>query len=112
MFESVLPSIRKTGSYLVQAAAPAAKQTDTWLDKRLEGKELMKLKNASLERLIAGGFGHIGPKLYGIAGNLINQAVLGFTETTTQFKKQQQFPRGFSIPAILDMQGRDMPLEV
>ena len=104
--EEVLPSIRKTGSYSVQAAAPAAKQTDTWLDKRLEGKELMKLKNASLQELIAGAFGRIGSKLYAITGNLVNQSVLGFTQTTTSFKKQQQLPRHISIPDILNMQGQ------
>ena len=106
VFGEVLPSIRRTGSYSVQTAAPAPKQTDTWLDKRLEGKELMRLKNASLQELIAGAFGRIGPKLYAITGNLVNQAVLGFTETTTQFKKRQQLPRHFSIPDILDMQGQ------
>ena len=31
--------------------------------------------------------------------------MLGFTEITTQFKKQQQLPRYVSIPDILDMQG-------
>ena len=36
----------------------------------------------------------------------INQAVLGFTETTTSFKKQQQLPRHVSIPDILNMQGQ------
>ena len=106
VYEKVLPSIRKTGSYSVQAAAPAAKQTDTWLDKRLEGKELMKLKNASLQELIAGGFGQTGYKLYAIAANHINQAVLGFTQTTANFKKQQQLPRHISIPDILNMQGQ------
>ncbi|DBA92527.1 TPA: hypothetical protein ACH3X1_002758 [Trebouxia sp. C0004] len=105
VFGEVLPSIRKTGSYSVHCAAPAAKQTDTWLDKRLEGKELMKLKNTSLQQLIAGGFGQTGPKLYAIAANHINQAVLGFTETT-QFKKLQQLPQRISIPDILDMQGQ------
>ena len=106
VFGEILPSIRKTGSYSVQAAAPAAKQTDTWLDKRLEGKELMKLKNASLQELIAGAFGRIGSKLYAITGNLVNQSVLGFTQTTTSFKKQQQLPRHISIPDILNMQGQ------
>ena len=106
VFESVLPSIRKTGSYSVQSAVPAAKQSDAWLDKRLEGKELMKLKNASLQELIAGGFGQTGSKLYAIAANHINQAVLGFTQTTTRFKKQQQLPRHISIPDILNMQGQ------
>ena len=105
VFGEVLPSIRKTGSYSVQVA-PAAKQTDTWLDKRLEGKELMRLKNASLQELIAGGFGQTGSKLYAIAANHINQAVLGFTQTTTSFKKQQQLPRHISIPDILNMQGQ------
>ena len=106
VFGEVLPNIRRTGSYSVQAAAPAAKQTDTWLDKRLEGKELMRLKNASLQELIAGGFGQTGSKLYAIAANHINQAVLGFTQTITSFKKQQQLPRHISIPDILNMQGQ------
>ena len=106
VFESVLPSIRKTGSYSVQPVAPPGKQCDTWLDKRKEGKELMHLKNASLQELIAGGFGQTGSKLYAIAANHINQAVLGFTQTTTSFKKQQQLPRHISIPDILNMQGQ------
>ena len=106
VFGEVLPSIRKTGSYSVQPVALAAKQTDSWLDKRLEGKELMRLKNAGLQELIAGGFGQTGCKLYAIAANHINQAVLGFTQTTTSFKKQQQLPRHISIPDILNMQGQ------
>ena len=44
--------------------ALSAEAGDEWLDKRLEGQELMKIKNASLQQLIAGGFGHTGPKLY------------------------------------------------
>lgn len=71
----------------------------------------MRLKNASLQELIAGGFGQTGCKLYAIAANHINQAVLGFTQTTTSFRKQQQLPRHISIPDILNMQGqvaRDM----
>ena len=66
----------------------------------------MRLKNASLQELIAGGFGQTGSKLYSIAGNHINQAVLGFTQTTASFKKQQQLPRHISIPDILNMQGQ------
>jgi len=104
--EEVLPSIRKTGSYSAQTAAPAANGGNNWHDKRLEGKELMKLKNASLQQLIAGGFGQTGFKLYGIVANHINQAVLGFTETTTHFKQQQQLPRHISIPDMLNMQGQ------
>jgi len=106
VFGEVLPSIRKTGSYSVQSAAPAAKQSDDWQNKRLEGKELMRLKNASLQELIAGGFGQTGSKLFAIAANHINQAVLGFTETTTRFKEQQELPRHMSIPDILNMQGQ------
>ena len=75
VFAEVLPSIRKTGSYSTKAA-PVAKEGTAWLGKRLEGKELMKLKNASLQQLIAGGFGQPGPKLYAILANNINQAVL------------------------------------
>ena len=72
----------------------------------MEGKELMRLKNASLQELIAGGFGQTGSKLYAIAANHINQAVLGFSQTTTNFKKQQQLPRHVTIPDILNMQGQ------
>ena len=104
--EKVLPSIRKTGSYSLQQSTPTATQDSDWCSKRVEGKELMKLKNASLQQLIAGGFGQTGPKLYAIAANLINQAVLGFQETTKQFKKQQQLPGHISIPDMLNMQGQ------
>jgi prophage antirepressor-like protein len=104
--EEVLPSIRKTGSYSVQTAAPAAKECDSWVGKRLEGKELMKLKNASLQQLIAGGLGPTGKDVYPMVANHINQAVVGFTETTAQFKRQQQLPKHISVPDILNMQGQ------
>ena len=106
VFGEVLPSIRRKGSYNTAAPVPVAKEGNAWLGKRLEGKELMKLKNASLQQLIAGGFGQSGFKLYGIVGNHINQAVLGFTETTNQFKKKQQLPGRITIPDILNMQGQ------
>ena len=47
-----------------------------------------------------------GIRYNAIAANHINQAVLGFTQTTTDFKKQQQLPRHISIPDILNMQGQ------
>ena len=72
----------------------------------MEGKELMRLKNASLQELIAGVFGRTGCKLYAIAAIHINQAVLGFTQTITSFKKQQQLQLHISIPDILNMQGQ------
>ena len=106
VFENVLPSIRKTGSYSVQAAAPSDKEGDDWHSKRLEGKELMKLKNASLQQLIAGGFGQTETNLYAIVANHINQAVLGFTETTSQFKKQLHLTGRISVPDLLNMQGQ------
>ena len=94
---------QKDWSYSIQPAAPAANQTDGWLDKL---KELMKVKNASLQQLIAGGFGQTGAKLYAITANHINQAVLGFTQTTANFEKQQQLPKYVSIPDTLNMQGQ------
>ncbi|DBA94616.1 TPA: hypothetical protein ACH3X1_002196 [Trebouxia sp. C0004] len=103
--EEVLPSIRKTGSYSVQAAAPPAKEGDEWHSKRLEGKELMKPKNASLQQLID-GFGQTDTNLYAIVANHINQAVLGFTETTSQFKKQLKLSGRVSVPDLLNMQGQ------
>ncbi len=106
VFEKVLPSIRKTGSYSAQPTTSTAEPGNGWLEKRAEGKDLMRLKNASLQELIAGGFGQIGSDLYRIAGNNINQAVLGFNETTASYKKQHQLPDRISIPDILSMQGQ------
>jgi len=93
-------------AYSVQPADSDTKGNDSWQKKRLEGKDLKKLKKASLQQLIAGGFGQTGCELYKIVANHINQAVLGFTQTTTNFKKQQQLPRHVSIPDILNMQGQ------
>ena len=106
VFGEVLPAIRKTGSYSVHSPPLATEQCNHWLEKRCEGKELMRLKNATLQELIAGAFGQTGSKLYAIAANHINQAVLGFTETTTKFKQQQQLPKHISIPDVLSMQGQ------
>ena len=106
VYEVVLPSIRKTSAYSVQPTTLATDQCDGWLQKQVEGKDLMRLKNATLQQLIDGGFGQIEAKLYAIAANHINQAVLGYTETTVAFKKQQQLPRHISIPDILNMQGQ------
>lgn len=55
-------------------------------------KELMRLKNARLSEQFAVRFGQTGSKLYAIAANHITHAVLYFTQTTTNFKKQQQLP--------------------
>jgi len=55
------------------------------------------------QELIAGGFGQTGCRLYVVAAN---QAVLGFTNTTANFKQQQQLPRHISIPDIPNMQGQ------
>lgn len=90
----------------MQAGAPADKEGNDWHSTRLEGKELIKLKNAILQQMIAGGLGQAGPKLDAIAANQINQAVLGFTETTNQFKKQLQLPGRIRVPDPLNMQGR------
>lgn len=38
--------------------------------------------------------------------NHINQAVLGFSETTSQFKKQLKLPGRVSVPDLLNMQGQ------
>ncbi|DBA98571.1 TPA: hypothetical protein ACH3X1_014374 [Trebouxia sp. C0004] len=69
----------------------------------------MMLKNASLQDLIAGGFGQTGSKLYAIAANHINQVKPGSARLHTyhhQLQKQQQLPRHISIPDILNMQGQ------
>ena len=73
-----------------------------------EGKERQLAAAAissQLLQLIGGGLGQTGAKLYAITANHINQAVLGFTQTTANFKKQQ-LPKYVSIPDILNMQGQ------
>ncbi len=107
VFGEVLPSIRRTGSYSVQAASPADREGNNWHSKRLEGKELMKVKNASLQQLIAGGFGQTGLKLYAIAANHVMCTSTRLCwDSHRQRKKQQQLPRHVSIPDILNMQGQ------
>ncbi len=54
VYEVELPSIRKVGSYSVQAPGPADKKGKNWHSKRLGGKELMKLKNATLQQVALG----------------------------------------------------------
>lgn len=87
-----IASIRKTGSYSVQAADPIASHNNSWLAKRLQGKELKKLKIASLQQLDSRlyGLGQIitCSRLYRIVANHIKQAVPGFTVTTAPFKEQ------------------------
>lgn len=106
VFGEVLPNIRKTGSYTLPSVPINPLPKDGWAEKRVEGIQLMRLKNASLKELIAGGFGQMGNSLYKIVANHINQAVLGFSESTTMYKKKHQLPDGISIPDILDMQGQ------
>lgn len=62
-FGVVLPSIRRTGSSSLQQSKPDTTEEIAWQNKRLEGKALMKLKNASWQHLIGGGFGQAGIKL-------------------------------------------------
>ena len=107
VFEEVLPTIRKTGSY----SLPGAQQPDNatpegWSQKRLEGIELTKLKNAALKQLVDGCFGGQGGEIYKIVNNIINQAVVGFSETTTLFKQKNGLPNYMSIPDFLDLNGQ------
>ena len=103
--EEVLPSIRKTGSYTVPSATIQPSATDGWAKERVKGVELMRLKNACLKDLIAGGFGQTGTDLYAIVANDINQAVLGYTESTTAYKQKHGL-KNLSIPDILNLQGQ------
>jgi prophage antirepressor-like protein len=105
MEEQVLPSIRKTGSYsLPGTATPTAAQLGDWTGKRVEGKELFKLKNAALKELIQGCFGN--SKLFAICNNLVNQAVVGYTSTTKKYKQTKQLPNHMSIPDFLNRDGQ------
>lgn len=100
--EEVLPTIRRTGQYNTQEGILS---TSAWSTKRAEGIELMKLRNASLKDLIGGTFDTAAPRLYAVVANHINQAILGYTETTDKYKKSRNLGK-LSIPDILDMQGQ------
>lgn len=106
VFGEVLPSIRKTGSYSKPSTAIHPFPQDGWAEKRKEGVELMKLKNACLKDLIAGAFGQLGGLVYGVVANHINQAVLGYTENTKVYKQKHCLPKSMSIPDILNLQGQ------
>ena len=103
----VLPAIRKTGGYsLPNTQQPDKAITEGWSQKRLEGIELTKLKNAALKELIEECFGGEGGVIYRIVNNIINQAVVGFRESTTRFKKDHALPNHMSIPDFLDLNGQ------
>ena len=104
--EEVLPSIRKTGNYTLPGPTiqPAAK--DGWAEKRAEGIELMRLKNATLQELIARVFGGIGDRVHNAVANHINQAVLGYIDSTKAYKRKHHMPQSVTIPDILNLQGQ------
>jgi len=105
--DEVLPAIRKSGSYSIKGPNEArGSSVVDWSKKRLEGKDLSKLKNAALKELIQGAFGTSGAKLYPIVNNQINQSVIGFKQTTTQYKKLKQMPGRMSVPDFLSMDGQ------
>lgn len=106
VFAEVLPAIRKTGSYTLPNPTIQPAPKDGWAEKRAEGIELMKLKNATLKELIAGGFGQMGTEVYGIVANNINQAVLGYADSTEAYKRRHQLPNKMSIPDILNLSGQ------
>lgn len=96
---------------IFKSQMPFATEFEDWVtewlvQQALGGQGINEAQNASLQQLISGAFGQTRRRLYGIAGNLINQAVLGFQETTKQFKQRQQVPAQISIPDLLDMQGQ------
>lgn len=106
VFGEVLPSIRKTGSYSLPSETIQPTAQDGWAEKRAQGIELMKLKNACLRDLIAGAFGQLGNTVYGVVANHINQAVLGYAESTKEYKRKHLLPQAISIPDILNLQGQ------
>lgn len=109
VFGKVLPELRQSGSYTVpEARQPeqAPEVLTAWTKKRLEGIELTKLKNAALQQMIEGCFGGQACGIYAIVNNIINQAVLGFKETTAKFKRERSLPDYMSIPDFLDLNGQ------
>lgn len=106
LYEDVLPTIRKTGAYSLPASEPQACH-DEWVQERLDGIHLTKLKNASIKKLIACCVGgEDGRLLYAVINGAINRTLLNFDDSTSSFMKRNRLPGYMSIPEFLAYDGQ------
>lgn len=106
VYAEVLPSIRKSGKYSVPLApeSPVLSNDNlpTWGQQRVNGIEVHKLKCAKLKEIIDSCFSTNAITVYGVVNHLCNQAVLGYSESTKDFKSQKGFPKYMSVADFLD----------
>lgn len=106
IYEEVLPSIRKTGSYNINKPEEHANATP-WQQGRVDGIELCKLKNASLHTLLT----HLASshcaagRLYAMVGCAVNRAVLDTKLSKKELFEAKQLPTYMSVPDFLDFDG-------
>ncbi|KAK9816096.1 hypothetical protein WJX74_002321 [Apatococcus lobatus] len=106
VYDHVLPTIRKTGSYTVQKPAEHAAATP-WQQSRVDGIELCKLKNAGLHALLQ----HVAAdprdadRLYAVVGCAVNRAVLDTDMTKKELFRAKRLPGHMSVPDFLDFDG-------
>lgn len=111
VFGEVLPTIRKTGQYSVNPAGtePATQPSDDdlWNQKRLDGIELFKLKNACVKKLLACCVGGTRWAVkYKIINGAINRAILDYECSKKAFLMDNCLPQTASIPELLAFDGQ------
>ena len=108
IFEEVIPSIMATGQYSVGAPQPSQQaESGLWNQQRLDGIELFKLKNASLQKLLACCVGGaIWPDKFKIINGAINRAILDYNCSKGAFLLENNLPQTASIPELLAFDGQ------
>ena len=111
IYEEVLPAIRKTGQYSIDTGANEQPEQpsdiDLWNQKRLDGIELFKLKNASVKKLLAccvGGASWCNK--YKIINGAINRAILDYNCSKKAFLMDNGLPQTVTIPEMLAFDGQ------
>ncbi len=110
--EVVLPTIRKSGRYELQATQqnPLAE----WQQRRVDGLAMNQLACATLKQLVEelASSDVDARRLYQMLNNCVNQVVLQTNQSTRKFKEDHGLPQGMSIADFLDPWGQALRLSV
>jgi phage anti-repressor protein len=85
-----------------------ASRVDAWDQARCDGIAMFGQKSAGMKRYLEGrrASKDVGWAFYGQVATLLNQAILGFDESTKDFKAGRGIPRSLTIPDMLDGYGQ------
>jgi hypothetical protein len=91
-------------------ARPEAPRVDPWDQARCDGIAMFWQKSAGMKRYLEArrASKDVGWAFYSQVATLLNQAILGFDESTKDFKAGRGIPRSLTIPDMLDGYGQSV----